>query len=369
MEIRPLRSPDEFQRYIDFAHEVYRRDPHWVPPFADHLLELLSGQTNAGPHWDVQPFWVEQDGRILATVTAVVDALYNRHWNERTGHLLLFEALPDTDGAAAALLARACDWLADRGCDVARFGFLFGWQLPLTIDAYDAVPTVFHTYNPPAYHAHAKNAGFATERGAVQYEIAFTAELGARYRAMVDRAVAAGVVLRPWRFDRLDEETRLFDRLFHETFARHWGAPPFTAVQMEGMTFGMKEMLIPELLWFAEVGGKPVGFVYSLPDVNQAIHGARRAAARGAPAEPAFDAIDRGVLQIIGVLEAHRGRGINLALAAKSYLAMIARGYTSASYTTVLDDNWPSRRTAERLGGRVTRNFIIYRRALGQRSR
>jgi hypothetical protein len=332
-----------------------------VPPFADHLLELLAGQTNAGPHWDVQPFWVEHDGRILATVTAVVDSLYNRHWNERTGHLLLFEALPDADRAVAVLLARACDWLADRGCDVVRFGFLFGWQLPLTIDAYDAVPTVFHTYNPPAYHAHAKNAGFATERGAVQYEIAFTAELAARYREMLDRATANGVVLRPWRFDRLDEETRLFDRLLNETFARHWGAPPFTVAQMEGMTVGMKEVLIPEFLWFAEVRGEAVGFVYSLPDVNQAIHAARVAALRG---EPAFDAIDRGVLLIIGVLEAHRGRGMNLALAAKSYLAMIARGYTSASYTTVLDDNWPSRRTAERLGGRVTRNFIIYRRAL-----
>jgi hypothetical protein len=43
---------------------------------------------------------------------------------------------------------------------------------------------------------------------------------------------------------------------------------------------------------------------------------------------------------------------------------MIASGYTSASYTTVLDDNWPSRRTH---GGapRRARSFAIYRRALG----
>jgi hypothetical protein len=53
----------------------------------------------------------------------------------------------------------------------------------------------------------------------VQYEIAFTAELAARYRAMVDRATASGVVLRPWRFDRLEEETRLCHQLQSETFA------------------------------------------------------------------------------------------------------------------------------------------------------
>jgi len=43
---------------------------------------------------------------------------------------------------------------------------------------------------------------------------------------------------------------------------------------------------------------------------------------------------------------------------------MIERGYVSASYTVVLDDNWASRRTAEKLGCRVERNFAVYRRDL-----
>jgi hypothetical protein len=43
---------------------------------------------------------------------------------------------------------------------------------------------------------------------------------------------------------------------------------------------------------------------------------------------------------------------------------MIDHGYKTGSYTVVLDDNWRSRRTAEKLGARVTRNFIIYRKEL-----
>lgn len=70
------------------------------------------------------------------------------------------------------------------------------------------------------------------------------------------------------------------------------------------------------------------------------------------------------MLLIIGVREKFRGRGINLGLAARSYLAMMERGFKSASYTVVLDDNWPSRRTAEKLGGRVARNFVVYAREL-----
>ena len=366
MQVRSLSSADELDRYVTFAEEVYRHSPHWVPPDVHHLTNLLAGQKEAGPHWHVQPFWVESEGRILATLTAVVDELYNRHWNERTGHLLFFEGLPDCDAGVAALFRTACDWLRAQGCRAARASFLYAWQLPWTIDAYDVVPTVFHTYNPPYYHAYAKNAGFRTEQGMVQYQIAFTPELAARYREMVARAGAAGAVLRPWNFDRLHEESVLFRQLLNETFAGHWGSPQYSPAQMHAFAVGMKDLLIPDFLAFAEVQGEDVGFVFSLPDLNQAFHRVHGTSADESPAalSRALHEIDHGVLQIIGVKESHRGHGINLALAATSYLAMIERGYTTASYTIVLDDNWPSRRTAERLGGRVSRNFIIYGREL-----
>ena len=48
---------------------------------------------------------------------------------------------------------------------------------------------------------------------------------------------------------------------------------------------------------------------------------------------------------------------MNLAIAARSYLELVKRGNTHVSYTMVLDDNWPSRRTAEKLGGRVCREL------------
>ena len=77
MKVHPIHSAAELERYVNFAEEVYRRNPHWVPPDPHHLISLLGGQKEAGPHWQAQPFWVESDGRIRATLTAVVDDLYN----------------------------------------------------------------------------------------------------------------------------------------------------------------------------------------------------------------------------------------------------------------------------------------------------
>ncbi len=366
MLVRELHTSDEFERYASFAREVYRRNTYWVPPDTHHQIDLLGGQKAAGTHWHVQPFWVEDGGRVVATLTALVDDLYNRHWKEQTGHLLFFEALPGGDGAVKALFQSACEWLRGQDCRVARASFLYGWQLPWTIDAYDALPTIFHTYNPPYYHAYIKNAAFRTEHGMVQYQIAFTPELAARYREMVERVTHGGARLRSWDFGRLVEETAIFAELCNESFAAHWGSPPFTLAQMQGLTGTLKELLVPEFTGFAEVEGQAVGFVFCLPDLNQALHRLRDQPTPQDPSEFArhLRAIDHGVLLIIGVKQSHRGRGLNLALAARSYLAMIDRGYKTGSYTVVLDDNWASRRTAEKLGGRVTRNFVIYRKEL-----
>jgi hypothetical protein len=51
-------------------------------------------------------------------------------------------------------------------------------------------------------------------------------------------------------------------------------------------------------------------------------------------------------------------------MAAHAYLGSVARGATHVSYTLVLDDNWPSRRTAEKLGASVCAHYVTYGRAL-----
>jgi GNAT superfamily N-acetyltransferase len=337
-----------------------------VPPDTHHLVKLLSGQGGFGPDTQIQPFSVEEGERVVATVTAVKDEAYNRHWGEQMGHLLFFEALPQQNEAVESLMRAVCDWLRAHGCQAARLSMLPGMQLPLTIDAYDVVPTCFHTYNPPYYHSYVKNGGFITEQGVVQYQVQFSPELAERYRGMVERAGNAGVALRSWDFDNLEEETEAFTELSNETFQAHWGFMPLPTSVMRGLTVDLKDFLVADLTAFAEVDGQKVGFVYSLPDLNQALH-----PMRGKVIEENFPEfqqrlqdIDHGMLLIIGVKQNYRGRGINLAMAAKSYLAMIERGYKTGSYTVVLDNNWPSRRTAEKLGARVTRNFNVYRKEL-----
>ena len=115
---------------------------------------------------------------------------------------------------------------------------------------------------------------------------------------------------------------------------------------------------VADLSVIASDGGSPVGAVFSVPDMSTSIVRVRP----GLKISPERGGGTRGALVNIGVLEPWRGRGINLAMAARSFLSMHDQGIRFAGYTLVLDDNWASRRTAERLGARVTSNFVVYRR-------
>ena len=127
-----------------------------------------------------------------------------------------------------------------------------------------------------------------------------------------------------------------------------------------------KRAVVPEFQVIATVDGKPVGVVSSPPNVNQALLAARRDGfdTDSPEYDRAWNKIDHGILLAIGVKKEFRGRGIAAAMAANSYLAMYEHGYKLASYSPILDDNWPSRRAAEKVGGRVARNYVIYRRTL-----
>ena len=361
IQVQALRADKEFRRYEDFPQEVYRNDPCWAPRPPGQLFRLISGRAARCQTLELQPFWAECDGRIVATATAVIDQEYNRRWREKLGHLTSFEALPDSGRAARQLLEAAAEWCHARDCTAIRASYLGGWQLPFTIDGYDVPASAFHGYNPPYYHSYLKNSDFQTEKGMVEYQLPLTPELAESHRRIVAAAEGKSVRFRCWDADRLEQEAALYGRVMNESFSQHWGMMAFPDEHFKGLA--AKRAVVPEFQVFAEAGGQLVGVVSSPPNVNQALLAARRGGFGVDSPEyvQAWEKIDHGILLTIGVNKEFRGRGIAAALAAKSYLAMYERGYKLASYTPVLDDNWASRRTAEKVGGRVVRNYVIYR--------
>ncbi len=348
------QGTEAIEEFVRFHDRVYADRGAFWPAFVPLEAPFVAGTGPVAEDRACRPFVVRDGGAIVARVLAVLDARYNRHWNERLGHAVKFEALPGKRDAVRALMDTACEWLAGEGAEAVRCG-MGPLDMPFVIDEYSALPPSILRFNPPHYHALLKDAGFETERGYVDYRIEVTPALVSRWESAVAAVARAGVRLVPLRDIVPERRAGVTASIFNETFSAHWGMSPVTEVE-QATYLGLFEATgALDTSVIAYRGEEPVGQVTVVPETTA--FASVSAGRRLGPAE-------RLNWLGIGVRAPARGQGVNLALAGYAFLELVRRGARFVSYTLVLDDNWPSRRTAEKLGAQVCANYVAYRREL-----
>ncbi len=350
-----IESPEGEQALTDFLlfHDrVYEyRSARWTAQ-VPLQLPILAGQSAFCEDRIIKPFLALEGGEPVARAVALVDGLYIRHWNERLGHIVMFEAMPGAREAVKRMMDEACEWLQGHNLHAARAGSGL-LEFPFVIDDYESLPPSVARQNPAGYHNQLKDAGFETEKGWVDYKIKVTPELVARYESALEAARRAGFSIVPLKDTDPGRRVHDFTSTWNDAFKAHWGAAPFTEKEVAmlfdffGLSGGFDTSVI------AYRGDEPVGALMVMPESTE-----------GAILKPGRVLDDSEKLNFlgIGVRESARGRGVNLAMASYAYLELIRGGAKYLSYTLVLDDNWPSRRTAEKLGAKVCANYVVHRR-------
>jgi GNAT superfamily N-acetyltransferase len=353
MKVEFPEGKDALSEFVLFRDRVYEnRSIRWPANLANGLA-LLMHETASGEDRTFRPIVVRDGANIAARAVAVLDARYNRHWNERLGHVISFEAMPDTREAVRMLMDAACEWLKHQGAEAARAGCLGATDMPFVVDDYESLPPMLLRHNPAYYHRLLKDAGFETERGWVDYKMPVTPELTARYESALEAARRGGFEIVP--VGQVPEKRRIseYTNTFNDTFRLHWGYRPTSDAESAQTFSNLVRLGVNDLSVLAYHGSDPAGFVFLIAEATK---GAVAISPRTVQESERLNVLG------IGVRDAYRGRGLNLAMASYSYLELIRRGATWLSYTLVLDDNWPSRRTGEKLGGECCANYLTYRR-------
>jgi GNAT superfamily N-acetyltransferase len=355
IRIETPEGEEALREFLVFHDQVYaRRGAAWRA-FLPLQLPILSGESPLARERTMRPFLAREDGAIVARAVAAVDHAYNRHWpGEHLGHVDWFEALPETRRATRMLLDAACDWLAAQGMRAARAG-LGLLEFPFVVDDHESLPPIGMRQNPAYYHALLKEARFVVEKGAVDYKIVVTPKRIAEWEHALAAARAGGFTIVPFRDVPEERRMREFTDTWNDAFARHWGITPATVEGLSVIFRSLEPAGALDTSVFAYRDGVPLGVVQAAPELSMTA-----ALQPGRMLHPA----ERMNFLGIGVCAAGRGRGVNLALAAHAFLELARRGAEYVSYTLVLDDNWPSRRTAEKLGAYVCANYVVYRRDL-----
>ena len=259
--------------FVDFAWEVYRDDPAWVPPLKDEVHGLLNPKKNPWfEHARAQLFLALRGERVVGRISAQVDELVLEHMGAGTGQWGMFEAL---DGEAAAeLIATAENWLREQGMTRALGPFSLSiWDEPgLEIEGFAEAPTVMMGHHRPQYEGWVEAAGYRKAKDLLTYEVNITHWDD----PLINRLIAAGernpkIRIRKVDKSRFDEEARTILNLLNDAWSDNWGFVPLTESEIAYAGKKLKPIIYEELVRVAEYDGQAVAFMITIPDMNELI--------------------------------------------------------------------------------------------------
>lgn len=276
--IRPVESARDRKTFVDLPFRLYADDPNWVPPLKGEALGLITPEKNGWfSHAKAQLFLAEHGGRVVGRISAHIDTLAltmppEQGFGPGVGQWGLFDA--EDAEVGAALIAKAEDWLRGQGMTRALGPISMSiWEEPgLLIDGYDHPPTVMMGHAKPEYRGWIEGAGYAPVKQLMTYELDITQE----FPPIVRRIIQSGernprIRIREVNKKKFDEEAAIILSILNDAWSDNWGFVPLTGPEIKDVGVKLKPIVFEDLIRIAEVDGKPVAFMITLPDLNEAI--------------------------------------------------------------------------------------------------
>lgn len=378
--IRAISSRSDRNAFIDLPFRLYANDPNWVPPLKYEVRGLITpGENPWFEHGEAQLFLAEAEGRVVGRISAHIDFLALKQRVEQgmgpgTGNWGLLEA--ETQDVATALIARAEDWLRTKNMTRALAPLSLSiWDEPgLLTKGFDHPPTVMMGYNSPEYQPWIEGSGYTPVKTLLTYEIPITNE----FPPLVQRIISSGernprIVIRRVDKSNFKAEAALILNILNDAWSDNWGFVPLTDSEIAYVGKKLKDIVYEDLIRIAEVEGKPVAFMMTLPDLNEKLKG------YGGTLLP-FNWIKllwwlrapkaRTMrVPLMGVLKEYQATRLasQLAFMLIEFIrrdAVTKYGSTRGEFGWVLDDNKPMRSVGEAIDGVVNKVYTIYEKPL-----
>jgi len=290
-DVTPARSSRELREFRRLPRVLRGADPHWVEPLRTEQARLLDRARH--------PFYVDGEGataefflardrrtgEAVGRVAAILCERYNRHRRDSgaapplQGFFGFFDSIDSLD-VTEALLESAARWLRERGAAemVGPASPSQNYEYGVLIAGHDRPHRYLLAYQPPYYPRLLESAGLEKAKDmmsvSLDLEDPVAWEAAKRWIDRLDavhRSRQRPITVRPVDMRRLDDEIAIAVRLFNQVLSQHWGHVPLSPGEMADLARGLRHIIIPDLLLFAERQGEPVGILVAIPDMNAAI--------------------------------------------------------------------------------------------------
>lgn len=373
VEVRAARAPADRGAFVRFPYALYRNDPHWVPPLEMAVRDFLDPQKNPWFEFgEADLFVARRGGEVVGRIAAVQDPRYNAFHGTHHGFFGFFECVDDVE-VARALFDAAGAWLKARGYAdmLGPFNFSTNYECAVLVEGFEQDPAIMMTYNPPYYARLYEACGFAKAKDLYAWELSSAALPPEKVVRIADKVKQReGITVRTLRLHEFQQEVARLKKVYNGAWEKNWGFVPVTDREFDHIARDLKQVVVPELVLVAEVGGEPVAFSMTVPDANQALKAAGGRLTRfGLPVGLvklllASRSIKRLRLITLGIVEGYRRRGIDAVLYLETLRTARAKGYSGGEISWTLEDNHLVNRAIESMGGTRSKTYRIYQRSL-----
>ena len=380
LTIRPVETKKDRKIFIDLPFRLYADDPNWVPPLKSEALGLITPEKNGWfSHAKAQLFLAEEDGRVVGRISAHIDTLAltmppEQGFGPGVGQWGLMEA--ERQDIFQALLARAEAWLREQGMTRALGPISMSiWEEPgLLIDGYDHPPTIMMGHAKPEYRGWIEWAQYRPIKQLMTYEVDVTRQ----FPPIVQRIIKSGeknarISVRNVDKTKFEEEAAIILAILNDAWRDNWGFVPLTPPEIKDVGVKLKPIVFNDLIRIAELDGRPVAFMITLPDLNEAIKPLNGSLLPFGWAKllwwlrkPKVRTVRVPLMGVVKELQASR-MASQLAFMMIEYIrrASVANyGASRAEIGWILDDNQGMRSIAETIESRVNKVYQVYERTL-----
>ena len=380
LSIRPVTTKADREAFVALPYRLYATDANWVPPLRSEAMGLITPAKNGWfSHAKAQLFLAERGGGAVGRISAHIDTLAQEMPAEQgfgpgSGQWGYFDA--EDAETSAALIARAEGWLHDEGVTRALGPVSMSiWEEPgLLVQGHDHPPTVMMGHHKPEYRGWIEAAGYTCVKQLFTYDLDITRE----FPPIVGRIIQSGerngrIVIRNVDKSRFDEEAAIILAILNDAWSDNWGFVPLTPPEIADVGVKLKPIVFEDLIRIAEVDGRPVAFMITLPDLNEAI---APLAGRLFPLgwakllwwlrRPRVRTVRVPLMGVVKDLQASR-LASQLAFMMIEYIrraAVANYGATRGEIGWILDDNQGMRSIAETIGCDINRIYNVYAKDL-----
>ncbi|MSP82229.1 MAG: dATP pyrophosphohydrolase [Alphaproteobacteria bacterium] len=374
IRVEPVLDRRGLTAFIALPDRLYRGDRNYVAPLRLERYEALGPKNPIRGHTEVRLWLARRGAATVGRISAQINRLHADKYGPGTGNFGLIEG-DDDPAVFRALTATAEGWLRERGQVRVQgpYNLSVNEESGLLVEGFDTPPAVMMGHAHPYYARHLEALGYAKAKDLFAYTLDCAWPLPEATLRMVARPIGGRVVVRPMDRRRYKEEVAKALAIYNEAWADNWNALPLTAAEQHHMAAAMRPLIDPDLVWFVDVDGEPIAFAVCLPNLNEAIADLGGRLLPFGWAKLLWRLKIRGVatarVPLMGVRKrfGHRPLGSAAAVLVIEALrkAALAKGYRQSELSWILEDNQPIRRLIDAFGGRHTKTYRIYEKALG----